>query len=179
VTQQRYLFDSDSLINPHRNYYNQSIVPKFWDWIVEGIDNKIFYTIDKVANEILKGDVNDPLCLFIKNNPSFVLPTKEDLPCIKIYADLQKWANNTWAVGKLHNGGQKALDEFADDAKADAYLIAYAKAYNFKIVSFEVSEINRKTKIKIPDAAKPQGVDVIDLFELLSIHSHNNFDFKL
>lgn len=178
MSHQKYLFDSDSLINPHRNYYNYSIVPKFWDWVSEGNNKERFYTIDKVADEILIGDDDDPLCIFIKNNPNFILPTQDDISCMKVYGELQQWANTTWASGKPQKDTKKALDVFASETKADAYLIAYAKAHGFKLVSFETSEPNRTAKIKIPDAAKPFGVEVIDLFQLLAIHSHNNFDFK-
>ena len=89
MSQKKYLFDSDSLINPHQKYYNQVIVPKFWEWIEIGNKNGIFHTIDKVADEINKGDEDDLLKVFINQNPSFVLATKDDIACINIYGYLQ------------------------------------------------------------------------------------------
>jgi hypothetical protein len=61
---------------------------------------------------------------------------------------------------------QRAIDEFLDAEEADAWLIAYALNNKLTIVTYEVSAPNQKSKIKIPDACIPLGVQFINPMEM-------------
>lgn len=174
----RYLLDSDVLIHAKNSYLNPEIAPAFWDWLIEGHAIGMFFSIDKVANELKQGKEDDYLTLFPEVNPSFFLPSN-DINSMGEYAKLQNWAVTVWAAGKKSASATKGTEAFASDKKADAFLIAYAKAHNFIVVTNEVSDIKDQTNIKLPDAAISIGVaKPISLFNLLLLHSHNNFQFK-
>lgn len=174
---ERYLFDSDVLIVAQNNYYNPEIIPAFWQWILEGHNLGCFYSIDKVSDELKKGKEDDYLHLFAIENPSLFLGSS-DINCITEYAKLQTWANTIWTTGKNLNKTSKATEAFASETKADAFLVAFAKANDYVIVTNETSDMPCQTNVKIPDAANSCGVKTINLYKLLLLHSHNNFQFK-
>lgn len=174
---ERYLFDSNVFIVAQNNYYNPQIIPAFWQWILEGHSQGCFYSIDKVSDELKEGRDDDYLRVFAIENTSIFL-TSNDINCISEYAKLQAWANTIWTEGKKINKTSKAIEAFASSKKADAFLVAYAKANSFIIVTNETSDLQCQTNVKIPDAANFCGVKTINLYKLLLAHSHNNFQFK-
>lgn len=174
----KYLLDSDVFIHAKNSYLNPEIAPAFWDWLVEGHSKGLFFSIDKVANELRQGREGDFLTLFPDDNPSFFLPSN-DVACMSEYGKLQNWAVTVWANGKKSASATKGTEAFASDKKADAFLVAYAKANGFMIITNEVSDIKDQTNIKVPDAAISCGLEKpISLVNLLLLHSHNNFQFK-
>lgn len=177
VGDERYLLDTNIFINAKDNYYSPEIIPAFWQWILAGNQQGCFYSIDKVSDELKKGKEEDYLYQFAFEHAEIFLPSKTS-GCIDEYAKLQVWANTTWTLGKNSNKTSKATEVFASETNADAFLVAYAKANNFIIVTNETSEINCQTNVKIPDAANYCGVKTINLYKLLLSHSHNNFQFK-
>jgi len=178
MTQKKYLFDSDSLIVAKKTHYAPDFCPAFWEWLITGNDKKYFFTIDRVADELMLGNEGDYLCDFVENNGGFVLPSKIDSKCIDKYVEIQQWANTQWANGKKHSKITKALEVFAKEKTADSWLVAYASAHGFEIVSNEGSSPESQTRVMLPDAAKALGVKVVKLHEVLMLHSGPNFKFK-
>lgn len=178
MTFNRYLFDSDSLIVAHRSHYSYEFCPAFWDWIITGNKNFIFFTIDRIADEIKAGNKKDYLEDFFQSNIDFILPTKGDEECLRKYAEIQIWASAIWAKNKTPKKTSKALEVFAKEQTADPWLVAYASIYGFKIISNEVSSFNSQTSIKLPDAAEAFNIEVVNLHKVLTIHSGPNFSFK-
>ena len=177
IGNERYLIDTNILIVAKNNYYNPEIIPAFWDWVLQGHTQGCFYSIDKVSDELKKGKEDDYLHLFAIENPSFFLGSS-NINCITEYAKLQTWANTVWTQKKNLNKTSKAIEVFASETNADAFLVAYAKAHSFIIVTNETSDLQCQTNVKIPDAANYCGVKTTNLYELLLAHSHNNFQFK-
>lgn len=179
MTKVRYLIDSDALISAKNSWLDPKIAPAFWDWLLEGHNQGCFYSIDKVSSELKEGSEADFLYQFAIDHASIFL-SSDELSCITEYAKLQTWANTIWAnyQNKKPNKTSKATEAFASTKKADAFLVAYAKANNFVIVTNEVSDMQCQTNIKLPDAANSCGVKTINLYDLLLLHSHNNFQFK-
>ena len=60
---------------------------------------------------------------------------------------------------------RSAKDDFGSGA--DIYLIAYALAHGFAIVTREVSAPGSQRKVKIPDVCDGVGVGYVSLWELL------------
>lgn len=62
-----------------------------------------------------------------------------------------------------------ALAEFLDADEADAWLVAYGlfESANAVVVTHELSEPNRKNKIKIPDVCIAHGVQYCNTIEML------------
>lgn len=177
MTHKRYLLDSDVLISAKRSWLDPKIAPVFWEWLLEGHRQGYFYSIDKVASELKEGDKDDFLNLFATEHVSLFL-TSDEVTCIAEYAKLQTWVHTVWTLGKKLNKTSKAIEAFASNKKADAFLVAYAKANDFIIVTNEISEMQCQTNVKLPDAANSCGVKTINLYDLLLLHSHNNFQFK-
>lgn len=173
----RYLLDSNIFIVAKKNYYNPDIVPAFWQWLLEGNKKDYFYSIDIVSNELKKGKDEDYLHQFAIQNQDFFVSSNE-INCIAEYGKLQAWANLVWTKNKPPNKTNKAIEAFASATKADAFLVAYAKANNFILVTNETSEMQSQTNVKIPDAANSCGVKIMNLYDLLLMHSHKNFQFK-
>jgi len=63
---------------------------------------------------------------------------------------------------------QNALNEFLNADEADAFIVAYALAEpeNRIIVTQEISEPNRKNKVKIPDACKDLNVSYVNTMDM-------------
>ena len=177
MTSKRYLLDSDVLISAKKSWLDPKIAPAFWDWIIEGHNQGYFYSIDKVSDELKEGHKDDFLHIFVIDHESLFL-SSDDITCISEYAKLQTWANTIWTLNKKPNNTSKAIEAFASNKKADAFLVAYAKANDFLVVTNERREINSQTNVKLPDAADSCDVKTITLYDLLLLHSHNNFQFK-
>ncbi len=170
----RYLFDSDVLMSSDRFYYNQDYCKAFWDWIVIGHSRGIFYSLDKVKSEICKTNDNEDSLLKWASDGSlskFFLKADESAP---------KWSSiAAWTQSRTPHYLNAAKMQFLDEKRADAWLVSYAMhAGNFCIVTQEVSEPQSKKIVKIPDAAKAQGITTINIFGLLKKYATNNFKFK-
>ena len=182
MSQKKFLFDSDSLITAKNLHYSPNFCPAFWDWIISGNKHSIFFTIDRVADEMKNGKEDDYLRKFFElHQDSLVIKTKKDHKCLAKYAEIQQWANAVWAKakGKSASKTAKALEIFAKEQTADPWLVAYASVYGFVIVSNEASAFASQTSVKLPDVANAFEVKVIKLHELLHSHSENNFSFKM
>lgn len=180
MSYKRYLFDFDSLIVAKNTHYSPDFCSAFWEWIVTGNQQKIFFTIDRVADEFMLGNDGDYLRSFVEeHNEHFVLQTKNDSQCLAKYAQLQNWANTEWVNGKNHSKTAKALEVFAKEKTADSWLVSYASANGYEIVTNERSSPESQTRVMLPDAATAMGVKVVKLYEVLALHSGPNFLFKL
>jgi len=165
----KYIIDTSSIITPHRNYYNVDIAPSFWDHLSNIINqpNGNVFIIDKVKEEILRG--NDYLIEWINNiDKNKILITETDERVLQAYTEISLWVNDH------DHYKERAKEQFLDAEKADAFLIAYAKAYNIEgeiiIVTEEMPSpdgaLNRK-KIKIPDVCRQLNIRYIHLFDFM------------
>ncbi len=165
----RYLFDSDVLITSARLHYSPSYCQAFWDWLTAGHQAGIFFSIDKVKEELLDGD-DDPLSQWIDTErlKDFF---QTSLPSIGQWKVLSAFANDP-----VRNYKTSAKNKFLDVDKADAWLISHS-AHNgdFVIVTNEVSRPEAKADIKLPDAAAWLGVKTIKLHDLLNKYAGHNF----
>lgn len=74
----------------------------------------------------------------------------------------------TWAVSKADHYQTNALSEFLDADEADAFIVAYALAdrNNITIVTQEISQPNRKNRIKIPEPCNEFDIKYINTIEM-------------
>ncbi|RXZ36639.1 DUF4411 family protein [Oxalobacteraceae bacterium CAVE-383] len=170
----RYLLDSDVLITAKNLHYNPKFCGMFWSWVSQAHKSGNIFSIDKVREELLVGDVKDPLHKWAKDPAlnKFFLSSQE---CTAHWTKLANWANLPEKSFK-----EVAKVKFLDVDSADAWLIAYAVEHqDCVIVTNEVSSPFSKVSIKLPDAAKHMGVKTTTLFSLLERHSADNFTFQL
>jgi len=159
-----YVVDSNFFIQAHRVNYPLDVAFSFWNKVKQLAEDGRIISIDKVKNEIF--DKNDALEGWCKTN----LPSgffQDTTLVMEAYGLV-----SAWAISKSNHYLQNALNEFLNADEADAFIVAYALAEpeNRIIVTQEISEPNRKNKIKIPDACKDLNVsyvNTIDMFRRL------------
>lgn len=177
MNQNKYLFDSDVLIVAKNIHYSPNFCLAFWDWIVTGNNHSVFYTIDKVFDEIKHRE--DSLRDFIELHNEYFVKNTTQKEVITKYSEIQTWAHSTWLDGKDKNKTRKALEVFANEKTADPWLVAYASINGCSIISNEIPAFQSLSSIKLPDVANAFGVNVVKLNEVLNIYSGHNFSFKV
>ena len=152
-----FLLDANVFIEAHRRYYAFDICPGFWDALILDYKQINLHSVDKVQEE-LSG--KDQLTKWIKSSiPKKFFLSTDDTGVIKSYGDIQNWAQ---AQPQFKDA---AKAEFA--RKADAWLIAYAKAKGFVVVTHEEYSADVKNKIPIPNVCKAFDVEYSDTFQML------------
>jgi len=173
TTKSKYLIDANVFIQAKNFHYRFDFCQGFWDWIIQANQANIVYSIDKVKIELERGDKNDPVRKWIDMLPhNFFLTDIKDQAVMASYRQIMQWnhSNNHYTV--------QAKQEFANHNVADAFLIAMAQTHEYKIVTYEKSNPDRKRRIPIPDAANVFGIECIMIYDLLSQYAEDNFSLK-
>ncbi len=157
-----FLVDTNFFIQAHRAYYPIDIVPSFWKKVKELAYSGKIKSIDKVKKEIFDdGSHQDALKEWCEVN----LPEDffiDSTPYISNYAAIVNWANR-----KRNHYNQNAIEEFLEAELADPWLAAASIKKDIVIVTYEKSEPNRKSKIKIPEVCMDFGVRYMNTIEML------------
>ncbi|RMG25114.1 MAG: DUF4411 family protein [Bacteroidetes bacterium] len=159
-----YVADSNFFIQAHRANYPLDIVVSFWNKVKQLADQGIIISIDKVKKELF--DQNDELETWCRENlPPYFFKSSDDT--ISYYTQVCEWA-----VSRNSHYLPRAIDEFLDAEEADAFLVGFALAdpANRMIVTQEISQPNRRNKIKIPeacDALNIRYINTIGMFRAL------------
>lgn len=156
-----YVVDSNFFIQAHRASYPLDVATSFWNKVIQLAEDGKIISVDKVKNEIFKNE--DELKQWCEIN----LPDnffKDTSTIISQYSQVA-----TWAASKSGHYLPNALAEFLDADEADAWLIAHALVDPTEniLVTHELSEPNRKNKVKIPDACIANGVQYCNTIEML------------
>jgi hypothetical protein len=158
-----YLVDSNTFITPFKNYYPFDFAPSFWEFFGNNILNGNIAVLSKVYDEVSKG--TDELSVWIKG----LNFTKIDHRASDILSKYQVVLTHIQISTSLYN--DKALAEWADNSRADAWLVAAAIANGYKIVTFERPNgslgVNVTSHPKIPDVAANFGIECISLYEMI------------
>lgn len=148
----KYLLDTNVFIRS-KNDLPEDVWPTFWKRITELITKGDIAISEKVKEEIDNG--GDELAEWINRNVQACDVVPVDAEVLRKYSEVQNWAKGTGQFKPV------ALEDFA--RVADAYLVATAAAKGWTLVTFEKSQPNSKSRVKIPDACKALGVKVCDL----------------
>jgi predicted nucleic acid-binding protein len=152
-----YVLDSNVLIDAHRRYYAFDLAPKFWDSLIMHSEENRICSIDKVKDELAKG--NDAHWKWANDHFLNAFHSTDEDEVQKVYRSLMGWAN----ANERYAPAAKA--EFA--SVADAWLIAYAKAKNYILVTDEKIAESAQRRIPIPNVCKEFNVPYIGTFEML------------
>jgi len=154
-----YVADADFFIQAHRATYPLDVATSFWQKIQQFSEKGILISIDKVKDEIYRN--NDTLKKWIDENLAVSFFDHTPLP------------NNykrviQWAVSKSNYYLKKAIDEFSDSGISDAFLVAFClqNPSQHILVTQEVSQSNRISKIKIPDACLALNISYKNTIEM-------------
>jgi len=151
-----YLIDANVFIQAKNLHYGFDFCPAFWDWLIENNSNRIVFSIEKVADELIAG--NDELTQWARDRGSdfFISP---DINVINAFGQVSKWV---WS----QHYEPAAVNTFLQ--VADYYLIAHALAHNFTVVTHEIPSDSRK-RIKIPNVCIGLGLRFMTPYEMLRI----------
>lgn len=156
-----YLVDSSCFMTASRVSYPIDIAVSFWTKISQLAQNHAFYSIEKVYDEIKLND--DALSKWCKDNlpDDFFFSTETEEVYVK-YAELVNWAQTKGIK-------QSGVDKFIAADKADIYFVAFASLApeNYTIVTEEVSAVDSKKDIKLPDACSAFNVRSINFIQML------------
>lgn len=156
----KYLLDSNIFIQAHRMYYPFDVFPSYWNKLIELSDSGIIISIDKVKKELCDNSNQDQLSLWCNEtiNNSFFC---DSTICIDKYSEIAVWtANNP-------HFQQSAKDEFLTTDLADPWLIAYAMKNDCIIVTHEISQPQRRNRIKIPEPCMHFGINYLTPIQML------------
>jgi len=152
-----YVLDANVFIEAARRYYAFDLAPPFWESLVQHAANGRIYSIDRVKQELERG--KDELATWATSqfNDAFASTDEEDV--IESYSEVMSWV--------------QAQDQFLDAAKADfaavadGWLVAYAKAKEYIVVTHELPATDARKKIPIPNVCEALGVSYVDTFAML------------
>lgn len=157
-TNKKYLLDANVFIQAKRRYYAFDVCPGFWECLVWHYQGACVQSIDRVKDELDR--VDDELKEWVQTTmPATCFASSDDEEVIGQYSQMQLWANRQ----SQFTGSAKA--EFA--AKADAWLIAYAKAKSLVLVTHEVLNRSIQKKIPMPNVCEAFDVVYVDTFAML------------
>lgn len=151
----KYLLDANIFIQAKNLHYGFDFCPAFWQWLEEQNAAGKVASIDKVADELYAGD--DTLTEWAKSvGKTFFLSA--DQPVVEAMTDVSVWS-------KEQNYTPSALSTFLQ--VADCWIIAYAKAHEWTVVTHERPEFNKISKIKIPEVCIGLDIECIDPYAML------------
>lgn len=154
-----YLLDTNILIES-KGRTPFDVFPSFWEKLKDEIIAGNVFTSVKVKDEIQRGNEGDALVTWIESLPESFFINLDANIMVK-YAQVIKCANSNPVYLPA------AKTEFASANIADAFLIATASANQMFLVTNEISEPQRRNKVKIPDVASQQNVTCSSLVEML------------
>ncbi|MFC2641484.1 MAG: DUF4411 family protein [Propionibacterium acidifaciens] len=150
-----FLVDSNVLIEAKNRYYAFDIAPGFWRWLDIAHGKGRACSIEKVRDELLRGD--DELSGWVQSHRGFFFPPDERT--VRVFPGLATWAESQCFT-------QEALNGFTSDA-ADFMLVAHASAHSCTVVTHEMPGTGSRKRVKIPDACEALGVAWVDTFDML------------
>ena len=152
-----YVLDANVFIEAARRYYAFDLAPPFWENLIQYSAMGRICSIDRVKQELERGQ--DELATWATSqfNDAFASTDEEDV--IESYSEVMSWV--------------QAQDQFLDAAKADfaavadGWLVAYARAKGYIVVTHELPAIDARSKVPIPNVCEALGVSYIDTFVML------------
>jgi Domain of unknown function (DUF4411) len=147
-----YLLDTNVFLQAKNLHYGFDFCPAFWDWLARSNDAQVVYSIEKVKDELEDDDAAS-----WANGQAETFFLQPDAQVAQALATVSQWV--------MKQGYElAAVNTFLQ--VADYYLVAYALAYDFVLVTHEVPA-NSVKKIKIPNVCIGLGIKCVTPFEML------------
>lgn len=160
MANERYLLDANVFIQASRQYYPFDIAPGFWTNLEEHARAGRVRSIDRVKSELLRG--NDDLADWAKGR-RFIggFASTRGQEVVVAYTEIMTWVE---AQPKFFDA---AKAQFADCA--DGWLVAYAKAHGWIIVTHETYDKEVRKRVKIPNVCKAFQVEYVAPWDMLRV----------
>lgn len=154
-----YVLDTSVFVTAANNYYAFDLVPGFWECLKKEANNGKLISIDRVYDELLQG--NDQLAKWTEQEFKSYFDSTNDNKIITEYKQVILWVTQQ----TQYNNGAKA--DFAQEYRADAWLVAYTKAKEAILVTCEKPDPLIKRMVPIPNACNALGITYTDTFAML------------
>lgn len=152
---ERYLLDSNIFITSE-HHLPQDIFEGFWRELGACLESGTAMLHQTVADELKRK--KDPLIEWIEGLEGVEpMPATDDT--LEKYLEVCAWADE-------QDYEPRALREFKDEGRADAWLCAEALASGLVLVTYETPS-NSLKKVKIPNVCDGLGVRYIDGFDFM------------
>jgi hypothetical protein len=155
-TSPTYLLDANVYVQAYQKYYAFDIAPKFWQALERLAHERRVISIDRIRSELEAQ--TDPLSTWACTACGHAFESTNDQAVFAAYAEMVNWVQS-------RDFTPAAKSEFS--SVADGWLAATAKARGYTVVTHEISEPNRKSRVKIPDLCKQFDVECVNGFEML------------
>ncbi|MFO8066892.1 MAG: DUF4411 family protein [Bacteroidales bacterium] len=155
----KYVLDSNVFIQASRTFYAFDIAEPFWTGLVNYAAEGVLCSIDKVRDELKRG--NDQLSAWASDEFNAYFASTKDADVINQYGTIVQWAQ---AQTQYNPPAKK---EFMQSDYADTWVIAFAKVNDLTIVTHEIYVADIKKKIPIPNVCEDFDIKYCDLFQLL------------
>lgn len=161
-----YLIDTNCLITPKNTYYPFDFAEGFWKQLARTISENRVAVLGAVYKEIVNVVKSDNLAEWLKSQPDLKILEVSNVPeVLTCYGNILRYIQNS----PRYN--QKALNSWANEKVADAWLIAAAMHYGYTVVTLETPSKQSPNSISgkayIPDVAAHFGVECITLFDFM------------
>ncbi|MCB0525931.1 MAG: DUF4411 family protein [Lewinellaceae bacterium] len=150
-----YCLDTNIFIQAQNGPYAMDIVPAFWDWLDQKVDDGNLFSSIMVYQEITAG--TDDLADWAKarnNSGLFEAPSPNAQQLIGVISNYV-----------LTNYQQAEANFFLQGA--DPWVIAQAQATNAKVVTMEKLVGANSKKVKIPNICEHFGIEWLNTYQLL------------
>lgn len=146
--------DADSLIEPKNGPYGFDIAPGFWAFLEQKANEGVIASSILVYEEFHNG-AEDDLLQWAKQQRDAGFFIEPDSLVQTAFRDVADYVNRIYP--------QHQASEFLSGA--DPWMIAHAKAYGGRVVTFEKSAANSK-RPKIPDVCHHFRVKCLNMYEM-------------
>ncbi len=147
--------DADSLITPKNGPYGFDIAPGFWRFMEQKAAEGIIASSVTVYRELKDYGAEDDLLQWAEQQKDTGFFVEPDTIVQTVFRQVAEYVNKTYP--------QHQTSKFLDDA--DPWLIAHAKAYGGRVVTFETSAPTSK-KPKIPDVGNQFDVNCLNVYQM-------------
>ncbi|WP_449355241.1 DUF4411 family protein [Virgibacillus natechei] len=158
-TNSKFLLDANVFIEAYQRYYAFDIAPSFWRILNQLAEDGKVISIDRIKQELMKGDEEDPLCLWARSEFESWFMSTDDSRVFVSYTEIINWVQGQ---AQFHD---YAKSEFA--SVADSWLIAYAYTYNHTIVTHERHNRDIKKRVLIPNVCRAFNIPYLNTFVML------------
>ena len=152
-----YVLDANMFIEAAQRYYAFDLAPGFWQALLDHARDGRIQSIDRVKDEIEQGD--DELKDWVKSDSHQWFASTDQADVIEAYRAIMGW------ILSSSQFLEAAKAEFARGA--DGWLVAYAMAKGYVVVTHEQYSRDVKSRIPIPNVCQEFGVTYVNTFVML------------
>lgn len=156
VNNNKFVLDANVFIEARKRYYAFDLCPAFWDSLLVEHINGHLLSIDRIKDELTDPEIANWVSGGI---PDAYWDNSRTQDVANSYAQMMAWvqANTQFKP--------EAKAEFA--TVADGWLVAYAHAHNYIVVTEEKYSKDVRKKVPIPNVCLEFNVLCVDTFDML------------